>query len=81
MEPLEVKSREDLVEFIETTLMADLDPDRDDWENRTVPAYLSALARWIRDSPGAYANLELPFPDPPTWSFIAAAVATATDYE
>lgn len=81
MEYEDVASREDLVEFIRTVIVPSLVEDRDDWENRTVHDYLLALARWITDSPGAYANHGLQFPDPPDWSFIAAALNTATDYE
>jgi hypothetical protein len=49
------------------------------WENATLEAYLRALAAWIRDSDGYYANQDLPMPQP--WQVIRDALQAATTYE
>lgn len=50
------------------------------WENTTVPDYLSALARWLRDSDGYYANRgEDPPADP--WLVVRDALQAAVLYE
>jgi hypothetical protein len=81
MDPLAVGSLQDLVTFIRDELLPDLVEEREDWENRTVPDYLVALAAWLQSADGAYANQGLVVPDPPDWAFIAIALSTATDYE
>ena len=50
------------------------------WENITVPDYLNALARWLRDSAGYYANRG---EDPPSdaWTVVRDALHAAVAYE
>ena len=50
------------------------------WENTTVPDYLNALARWLRDSDGFYANRGQ---EPPTdpWAVVRDALQAAIIYE
>jgi hypothetical protein len=50
-----------------------------DWENATLPAYLEALAAWLRDSDGFYANQGREVPD--GWHVMADALQAATIYE
>lgn len=50
------------------------------WANLTVPDYLNALARWLHDSAGYYANHgEEPPTDP--WSIVRDALQAAAIYE
>jgi hypothetical protein len=50
------------------------------WENDTLPAYLEALAAWLRSYEHAYKNTGRPVPTDP-WEVLAAAVRAATIYE
>lgn len=50
------------------------------WANRTVPDYLEALARWLQDCDGYYANRgqRVPWDG---WQGVADAMRAATTYE
>ena len=50
-------------------------------ENRSLEHYLEALASWIEDCPGYFANRGLPEPTQPTWSLFAHLLRAATMYE
>jgi hypothetical protein len=49
------------------------------WENVTVPEYLGALAAWLHDSDGYYANEGRIAPD--GWTVMADAMHAAAIYE
>lgn len=51
-----------------------------DWENRTLPDYLDALAAWLQDCPGLYENLGRPLPSNP-WELLIEALEGAKIYE
>lgn len=51
-----------------------------DWENVTVPRYLGALAAWLEDADGYYANRGVPVPWN-GWEVLADAVRAAAVYE
>ena len=52
----------------------------DAWENDTLPAFLEALAAWLKVFEQAYANAGHPVPTDP-WGILATAVRAATIYE
>jgi hypothetical protein len=52
----------------------------EDWENDTLPAFLEALAAWLKVFERAYANTGRPAPSDP-WEILTAAVRAATIYE
>ncbi|MFI2365385.1 hypothetical protein [Promicromonospora sp. NPDC019610] len=74
------RTRGELTTFIDelaTTIMAS--PDA--WENATLPAYLHALAAWVRDLDGYYLNRAEPVPETPSWNLMARMLHAATGYE
>ena len=80
-EPLDVESRDDLASFVES-LLADLEAHPEQWENNTLPRYLEALARYIRDLPGwCRNNAPEVEPELPQWRLFAVALAGAQVYE
>lgn len=50
------------------------------WENDTLPRYLEALARWLQDCDGYYANQGVPLPTS-GWEIVRDALDAATVYE
>lgn len=50
------------------------------WENPRLERYLEALAGYIQDVDGAFANRGEPMPEP-SWWLIALLLSTAKDYE
>lgn len=64
---------------IEHLLVDCFDVGVPDWENATLPAYLEALAAWLRDSDGFYSNQGREVPD--GWRVMADALQAATNYE
>src|SRR4051812_44304745 len=48
-----------------------------EWENRDLPSYLEALAAWVEDMEGFYANQGQPLPDPPGWGTLGQALLAA----
>jgi hypothetical protein len=50
------------------------------WENDTLPAFLEALAAWLRVYERSYINTGRVIPTDP-WEVLAAAVRAATIYE
>lgn len=51
-----------------------------DWENRTLPDYLTALASWLDDCEGYYADRGVPVPWN-GWEVVRDAMRAATVYE
>jgi hypothetical protein len=52
----------------------------EEWENDTLPAYLEALAAWLRVYEQAYINTGKPVPAD-VWDVVAAAARAARIYE
>ena len=50
------------------------------WMTDTPGRYLSALAAWLRDADGYYANRQLPVPEDP-WRLLSDALRAAVVYE
>ena len=80
-EPLDVQSRQDLADFVDT-LAIDLESHPERWENATLPQFLDALARYLYGLDGWCAN-NAPEIDPEAaqWRLFAVALAGATVYE
>ena len=51
-----------------------------EWQNDTLPAYLEALAAWLRVYEQAYVNTGRPVPSD-AWEVVAAAARAAIIYE
>ena len=79
LDPDEVRSREDLVQFV-TSLRNEL-VSGSEWENDTLDRYLEALAGFTQDLHGAYENQGEQVPEQPTWSTVARMLLAATAYE
>lgn len=50
------------------------------WENRSLPDYLAALAAWLADSEGYHADRGVPVPAD-GWQVVADALRAAAVYE
>ena len=79
LDPGDVESREDLVQFI-VSLRADLASGAE-WENDSLDRYLGALAGFTSDLPGAFENRGEAVPEDPSWSTVALMLLAATAYE
>lgn len=75
-----IQSKSDLAAFIEA-LAEDLRSHPDDWENHTLDRYVAALARWVADSDGFYANQGLEAPTAPSWRNVGEMLLAAKTYE
>ncbi|SER52107.1 hypothetical protein SAMN05216188_11294 [Lentzea xinjiangensis] len=80
--PDDVKSREDLFDFI-TDLAEEFETGNTaGWRNRTLPEYLDGMSSWLLAADGAYRNLKgTPVPEQPTWELVAWMLWAATDHE
>jgi hypothetical protein len=72
--------REELVAILEELAGEARAGRTDDWENKTLPAYLEALAAWLGAYENAYINTDRVVPTDP-WEILTAAVQAATIYE
>jgi hypothetical protein len=52
----------------------------EEWENVTLPAYLEALAGWLKSYENAYINTGRAVPENP-WEIMKTAFMAATTYE
>ena len=80
MEPAAVTSRDDLARFV-GALRDEHRADPDAWANADLDRSLEALAAWVRDSPGSFADQGQPEPETPDWSWVALSLRAATLYE
>ena len=75
-----IRSREDLAQFVEE-LKSTYGRDGKQGENRGLPSFLDAMAAWISDMDGYFANIGEPCPVEPTWKTMAQILAASTMYE
>ena len=76
-----VNSREQLADFVDA-LRDSLHEQPDEWENRSLEAYLESLAAFARDMPGYYKNLDASQDsEAPSWRRFADLLAGARVYE
>jgi hypothetical protein len=74
------RGRELLIETLEQLSLDARSERGDSWENVTLPAFLEAMAAWLRSYEHAYMNTGRPVPED-VWEVVAAAVRAATIYE
>lgn len=75
-----VETHEDLAGFV-FALGANLDRDRETWENRTLESYLDALQRFTGSLDSWARNNGQPVPVQPTWQLMARLLLIARTYE
>jgi hypothetical protein len=75
-----IKTRKDLAAFVHE-LLHHLRMNPGEWENQTLESYLEALAAWVEDCDGFYANRGETVPQDPSWKFLGEALLAAKVYE
>jgi hypothetical protein len=63
-----------------TDLLSDTSGISATWDNHSLPDYLKALAGWLADCDGYYANRGIPVPWN-GWQVVQTAMTAATVYE
>lgn len=76
----EVKSRQDLVEFI-SALRQDLETNPEDWENPTLSKFLEAMGAWVEAMDQFYRNQGVEFSEQQSWREFATILLAARVYE
>lgn len=76
----DVNDRQALAQFI-LKLAEDLRQHPDRWENVDLGSYLEAMAAWLEDMDGYYANKGMRAPDVPSWGLLAEVLQAARIYE
>lgn len=76
----DVTDRQALAQFI-IKLAEDLRQHPDRWENGDLGSYLEAMAAWLEDMDGYYANKGMRVPDVPSWELLAEILQAARIYE
>lgn len=72
--------RDELVAAIQELAREVYAGQTEEWENVTLPAYLEALAGWLKSYENAYINTDRPIPQDP-WEIMKTAFTAATIYE
>lgn len=80
LDPDRVNSRHDLARFV-SELAKDLRAHPDRWENLTLDGFLEAMAGWINDMEGWFANRGETEPQQPDWQLVAWILRAAAIYE
>lgn len=76
----QIQTRNDLVAFL-GELLHDLRAKPEEWENCTLESYLEAMAAFLEDAEGYYANQDIPMPQNLTWKTIGDLLLAAKHYE
>ena len=75
-----IRSREDFIVFLRS-LSRSLIDFPNDWENANLEDFLNALAAWVEDMDGYFANRGEPTPQTPDWKLIGQMLLAARIYE
>jgi hypothetical protein len=75
-----VADRHSLAHFVRG-LVEDLNEHPERWENADLGDYLEAMAAWLEDMDGYYANKGRSTPETPSWTLIAEILSAAKVYE
>jgi hypothetical protein len=75
-----VETKDDFIEFV-LLLANDLKMNPVEWENKSLPTYLEAIASWTEDMDGYYNNMRLPIPANADWKLFANILVAAKMYE
>ena len=78
-DPDHVTTRQELARFV-NDFRDDLVSPEHAWENQTLDRYLDALAAWLTDMDGWFANRGETAPDQPYWGLIARMLTAAAVY-
>lgn len=78
--PNPATTREDVVAFLRN-LCDSLETSPEEWENPTLSSYLDAMAAWIDDMDGYYANRGEAPPTDLTWGILRDILSAAKVYE
>jgi hypothetical protein len=70
----------ELVRLLES-MVANLRDNPEEWVNGDLESFLGAMAAWVEDMDGYYANAGQPLPEPPGWRTIAEILMAAKHYE
>lgn len=76
----DIQTRADLIRFI-NALEQNCQSNPEDWENTTVPAFLTAMSAWLDDADGYYENRGQPSPPSPSWKLVGEMLFSASAYE
>lgn len=71
-----IKSKDDFTEFV-GILMQDFQSNNEEWENKTIDAYLEAIQRYTQDLDGYYVNRNVPVPENVPWKVLAVILFAA----
>ena len=75
-----VTSREELCSLIEG-MIGELQSGSPHWENTDLQSFLAAMAAWIEDMDGYYANIGEEIDRLPIWRVVADLLKASTMYE
>jgi hypothetical protein len=75
-----IKTRGEFVAFVHE-LRQNLQSTPSEWENLSLDDYLEALAAWVEDCDGFYANRGEAVPRDLNWKFLGEALLAAKFYE
>lgn len=75
-----IESKSDFISFVEL-LVQNLRDNPEEWENKTLPDFLQAVASWTEDMEGYYENNDIPLPEHINWRVIADILVAAKMYE
>jgi hypothetical protein len=75
-----VRSREAFIAHVRA-LRSDLVENRDEWENTNLGEFLEALAAWVQDMDGYFADLGQASAPELTWALVAQMLCAAAVYE
>jgi hypothetical protein len=75
-----IRTRKEFVAFVHE-LLQNLQTTPGEWENQSLEDYLEALAAWVEDCDGYYANRGETVAQDPSWKFLGEALLAAKSYE
>jgi hypothetical protein len=76
----QINSRESFIGFL-GALVNHLQRRPEEWENRDLATFLSAMAAWIEDMDGYYQNQGQRVPEQPSWKTLGEILLAARIYE
>ncbi|CCB90253.1 DUF7660 family protein [Simkania negevensis] len=75
-----IRTKQDFISFLKD-LRKDYIENCSTWENKDIESFLEAMAAWLEDMDGFYANQGLPVPEKPDWRVFADIFMGAKLYE
>lgn len=80
MDHIEVRSRDDLIRYLDGLVQA-ISDNQHKVENIRTEDFIEALAAWIADMDGYFANQGAESPREATWQLMAMAITAGLVYE